>query len=636
MTPEKNCETILSKHSVKKVVKKQSFIEILKMNSEKAEKGEKMKKNTFKKTSDWKDFFDLIRKTKPNVTLISFAVLLSAVSAVVPTLIPGNLKNIIDSYMVIGTLNTTGLALLLGIFICSAGIGALGSYMLGVAGHNVVAGLREMLWKKIVYLPIKFYDQNRSADIASRVVNDTTVIYNLISNALSQFVNSVLMIIFCGFWMFYYDWQLTLVMLVSIPVFLMFFIPLGKTLSRLSKNMQNSTAKLNIKAVEVASHIKLIKSFTAEQDQIKKGVKNIKNLRNIGINQTKWMVIVNPVINLTMMIIIVTIIGYGGLKLANGTLTPGTFIAFLILIFYIIGPMTNFGLFFTQLHKTLGATERIIQILSEEEETQDKGKLFNITDRDILMKDVSFYYSGHVQKEFSLKNINLRIEGGKTYALVGPSGSGKTTLISLLVRYYKPDRGSIYIGDENIEEFSLSSWRDQIGYVSQEHSIISGTVRENLIFGLKEIPGEEKIIEACKMAYAWDFIKNLPDGLDTDIGERGLKLSGGQKQRIAIARMFLKDPKIIILDEATANLDSHSEKVINEAMKEITKGRTAIVIAHRLSTIINADHIIFMENGRITGQGNHWELKRTHKLYKKFCEYQFREQPDQQWLGNTV
>lgn len=575
------------------------------------------------KETKWKVFFSLIRKTRISINLFIIAMILTAISATASTLVPHFLKKIIDSYNSKNTIHSLDLTALIGIFLSSAILGAIGSYMLSVEGLKVVANLRMLLWRKMVKLPIGFYDKNRSADIASRFVNDTSVIYNLVSNSFSQFVNAVLMILFCGFWLFYYDWQLTLIIIVAIPLYLIFFIPLGKILAKLSKLTQTLTGNLNVRAVETISAIKLVKSSTAEEFQIQKGSQDIERLQNISLKQAKWMVLVNPVINLIMMIIIVTIIMVGGVKLANGDLSPGTFIAFLTLIFYVIGPITNFGLFFTQLQKTIGATERVSQLLSESEELQSEGEDLTITNNDLVIRDLRFYYSEN--DTFSLKNINLTIKGGTTNALVGPSGSGKTTLISLLERYYKPTSGTIFMDGKDIETFSLKSWRNQIGYVSQEHSLISGTIRENLLFGLNEIPDEEKIIDACKSAYAWEFVGKFTKGLDTDIGEKGLNLSGGQKQRIAIARMFLKDPKIIFLDEATSNLDSQSEKFVNEAMVKIMKGRTSIVIAHRLSTIINADNIVFMENGEVTGNGKHHELKNNHQLYRQFCEQQFKE-----------
>lgn len=406
--------------------------------------------------------------------------ILTAISATASTLVPHFLKKIIDSYNSTNTIHSLDLTALIGIFLSSAILGAIGSYMLSVEGLKVVANLRILLWRKIVKLPIGFYDKNRSADIASRFVNDTSVIYNLVSNSFSQFVNAILMILFCGFWLFYYDWQLTLIIIVAIPLYLIFFIPLGKILAKLSKLTQTLTGNLNVRAVETISAIKLVKSSTAEEFQIQKGSQDIERLQNISLKQAKWMVLVNPVINLIMMIIIVTIIMVGGVKLANGDLSPGTFIAFLTLIFYVIGPITNFGLFFTQLQKTIGATERVSQLLSESEEVQSEGEDLTITNNDLVIRDLRFYYSEN--DTFSLKNINLTIKGGTTNALVGPSGSGKTTLISLLERYYKPTSGTIFMDGKDIETFSLKSWRNQIGYVSQDHSLISGTIRENLLW----------------------------------------------------------------------------------------------------------------------------------------------------------
>ncbi|WP_106769123.1 ABC transporter ATP-binding protein [Paenibacillus faecalis] len=578
------------------------------------------------KTNDsWRSFFKLIHRSKPSVGLFITACVISAASAVVSTFIPNFMKNIIDSYSLSGSLNGGILIRLAVLFIFVTITGVLSSYLLNKVGLKIVANLRGMTWTKIVKLPIEFFDKNQSGDIASRLVSDTTVIFNLVSQSFSQFINAVLTLLFCGFWLFYYSWELSLIIVISIPVFLLFFIPLGRVLSGLSKKLQRSTAMLNVNAIEMISENRLIKSFTAENYQIEKGLKNIDELLHIGMKQARWMAMVNPVLNLIMLVIMISVIGYGGVLLANGHLSPGTFIAFLTLIFYIMAPMSNFGMFFTQLQKTKGATERITQLLSEDEENIDQGKILNESHENIEIKDINFKYNTQEKLPFSLENISLSIKRGNTYALVGPSGGGKTTLISLLERFYKPSSGSIYIDGENIEDYSLNSWRSQIGYVSQEHSLISGTIRENLVFGIEE-PSEEKIIEVCKMAYAWEFIKNLPKGLDTDIGERGLNLSGGQRQRIAIARMFLKDPKIILLDEATASLDSQSEEKVQSAMKKITEGRTAIVIAHRLSTIMNSENIIFVEDGKVTGQGKHDELQRTHPLYRQFCELQFNTQ----------
>ncbi|MDQ0300382.1 ATP-binding cassette subfamily B protein AbcA/BmrA [Salibacterium salarium] len=571
----------------------------------------------------WTEFFRLIHFTNPRYLLFIVTCIVGSIGAVISTFIPNTLRIIVDSYTQTDSLETSALAILALLFITGAITRAFSGYLLSVVGLNIVANLRSLLWNKVVTLPTDFFDINQSGDIASRIVNDTNVIYSLVSNSFSKFINSIFIIIFCSFWLFYYDWQLTLVIALSVPIFLIFFVPLGKILSKISKRMQESTATLNVNAHEMITENKLVKSFTAENYQIDKGKKSIAALKSIGIKQSKWSSIIDPVVNLIMMFIIVSIVGYGGVKLSTGDLSAGTFIAFLTLLFYIMGPILSFGSFFSQLQNTKGATERISQLLNEVSEELDKGLVLDIGNKDIEIKNLSFKYTTTDNSSFCLNNINLIIEGGKTYALVGPSGSGKTTLISLLERYYKPTNGSIYFDGVNIENYSLSSWRMQIGYVSQEHSLITGSVKDNIVFGLDENTiSELKIIEACKMAYVWDLIKKLPNGINTHIGEKGFNLSGGERQRIAIARMFLKDPQIILLDEATSHLDSQSEEKVQAAMNELIKGRTTIIIAHRLSSIKDLEKIIFIENGKITGLGTHLELQSNHELYNQFCEHQ--------------
>lgn len=574
-------------------------------------------------TNRWSEFFDLMIKTKLNIKLFVIALLISSIGTITSTFIPNFLKGFIDSYANFESFSMKGIKWLIILFLFSTLAATISSYLLGMVGMQIVANLRNIVWSKIAKLPSQFYDVNESGDLASRVVNDTTVIFNLISSSLSKFISAILTILFCTFWLFYYDWQLAIIAITAIPLLLMFFIPLGKILAKLSKTSQRLTAKLNVTAFEMLSEIKLIKAHTAERQQIHNGKENIEQLKAVGIKQVKWTSIINPVLNFIMMMVIFTIIGYGGMKLANGKLSPGTFIAFLTLLFYLIGPISNLGIFLTELQKTKGATERIIEILREEKEHLMQGEHLIEFDRDIKFHNVHFNYQAQNKSSFSLQSINLKVKGGKTIALVGPSGSGKTTLMSLIERFYKPTSGQIIIDDKNIEDFSLFSWRNQIGYVSQEHSLITGTIRDNLVLGInKEEIDEGNLIWACKLAYAWDFIKELPNGLDTHIGEKGLNLSGGQRQRIAIARMFLKRPKMILLDEATANLDSESEEKVQLAIKKLTSGRTAIIIAHRLSTVMNSDQIVFLENGRITGQGTHDELLMTHKIYEKFCKHQ--------------
>lgn len=277
-------------------------------------------------------------------------------------------------------------------------------------------------------------------------------------------------------------------------------------------------------------------------------------------------------------------------------------------------------MFFTQLQKAQGATERIIEILQVEEEPFE-GKEIDITNQALHFKKVSFQYN---EQEKVLKDITFTVPPGKMVAFCGPSGGGKTTVFGLIEQYYEPTEGAIYIGDTPISELSKRSWRTQLGYVSQDSPMMAGTIRENLTYGLEnpEAITDNDLWEVAKMAYADQFIQEFPEQLDTEVGERGVKLSGGQRQRIAIARAFLRNPKILMMDEATASLDSQSEAIVQRALSRLMEGRTTLVIAHRLSTIVDADQIIFIDKGQITGMGTHQELTASHDLYREFAEQQ--------------
>ncbi|COF45430.1 ABC transporter ATP-binding protein [Streptococcus pneumoniae] len=278
-------------------------------------------------------------------------------------------------------------------------------------------------------------------------------------------------------------------------------------------------------------------------------------------------------------------------------------------------------MFFTQFQKAIGATERISTILEYEVEDHETGVKVTNAKQPIVLENVHFEYN---EEEQVLKNIDFTIESGKVTAIVGPSGSGKTTLFSLLERFYEPTSGAIKLGEESITSYSLESWRRQIGYVSQDSPLIDGTIRDNICYGVEGEVTDEEIEKVAAMAYVDAFIHDLPNGYATEVGERGVKLSGGQRQRIAIARALLRNPQILMLDEATSSLDSKSESVVQKALNNLMKGRTTLVIAHRLSTVVDADKIVFIEKGNLTGSGTHDELLQTHDMYREFATQQLK------------
>jgi ATP-binding cassette subfamily B protein AbcA/BmrA len=324
-----------------------------------------------------------------------------------------------------------------------------------------------------------------------------------------------------------------------------------------------------------------------------------------------------------MMSLLVLVIGYGGSQVASGALTAGDLVAFILYIFQVIMPVAMISQAITQLQKARGATESIVRLLAAPEEKSAEGLALERVDESIRFEGLSFSYEPG--KEV-LRNLSFDLEPGSVTAIVGPSGGGKTTIFSLLERFYAPDSGSILLGNRPIGDYSLASWRGAIGYVSQDSPLMAGTIRDNLCYGVGSSIAEDdsRIKEAARAAYADEFIEGLPKGYDTEVGDRGVKLSGGQRQRIAIARALLRNPSILMLDEATSSLDSSSEEWVQKALENLMRGRTTLVIAHRLSTVLDADRILFIEGGELTGSGSHEELLATHELYRSFAEHQLR------------
>ncbi|MGD6794644.1 ABC transporter ATP-binding protein [Metabacillus indicus] len=566
-------------------------------------------------------FYELIRDTKPSKARMAAAGILSVISTLAGLVIPLFTKNLIDdfSFESIGALH---ILLLLSAFVAQAITSGISIYLLNYVGQHVVAKLRERLWKKHIHLPVSFYDQHKTGEMISRMTNDTAILKGLITDHITNFFTGIIAIIGSFGILLYLDWQMTLIMLALIPLSILILLPLGRKMYKVSKGLQDETARFTSLLSEVLSHVRLVKSSNAETKEYESGKEGAFRLFSFGLSEAKIHALIGPLISFVIMSLLVIILGYGGLRVQSGAISSGDLVAFILYLFQIVIPMTQFTAFFTQLQKAMGASERMIEILGEEEESLSAGKEVKSIAKPIIFQEVDFAY----KNDPILTKVALEIEPGKTTAIVGPSGSGKTTLFSLMERYYKPTGGAIILGENRIEEFSLQSWREQIGYVPQESPITSGTVKENICYGLTREPKDEEIIRAAEMAYAHQFIEEFPEGYHTQVGERGVKLSGGQRQRIGIARALLRDPKLLLLDEATSSLDSHSEIVVQKALGNLMMGRTTLVIAHRLSTVIDADKIIFLDKGKVTGSGTHEELLESHAMYREFAVQQLKLQ----------
>ncbi|MFP7299695.1 ABC transporter ATP-binding protein [Neobacillus niacini] len=573
-----------------------------------------------------KPFISLILSANIPKLALGIGLTASLITTLAGLLVPVLTKNLVDGFSV----SSLSVPLMIGIgaaFIFQAVISGVSIYLLSFVGQKIVARLREKMWVKLIRLPVSYFDKQSSGETVSRVISDTSIVRDLISNHFPQFITGIISIIGAITILLIMDWKMTLLMLISVPLTFIIMMPLGRKMAKISRGLQDETAAFTGHIQQTLSEIRLMKASTAEKHEEAKGLSGIDKLLGFGLKEARITALIAPIMYLVVMIVIVMIIGYGGMRVANGTMSTGSLVAFLLYLFQIIFPITSFAMFFTQLQKAKGATERIIDILNLPLEEGQKGMELDIGHKPIHVRNVSFSYS---EEEPVLKDVSFDAHPGEMIAFAGPSGGGKTTMFGLLERFYEPSSGQILVGEIPITELSAAAWRSQIGYVSQESAMMAGTIRENLCYGLPndETITDERLWEVCEMAYASEFIKSFPEALDTEVGERGVKLSGGQRQRIAIARAFLRDPKILMMDEATASLDSQSEGIVQEALSRLMVGRTTFVIAHRLSTIVDAEKIVFIEKGKVTGIGTHQELIQSHDLYREFAEQQLTNQED--------
>ena len=576
----------------------------------------KNKKDNF----NFKSFINLIRQTKPKHWQLWAGLGLGLIATTVQLLVPKVAQSMVNNFSkgVSGVLISGVIAL----FIISALVNALSGTLLGFFGENVVANLRKLLWNKILRFPVNYFDNVKTGTLTSRLVNDSDQIKNLLSVSFPSSVTSIFQLIGALTIMLFMDWRMTLIMFIAVPLVMTVMRPLMRKTRQVGRQRQDELADFSGKAEETLNEIRLVKSSNAENYEAKSGNQMVNNLFKIGLKEAIYDSIASPLMGTVMMALMVGVLAYGAHRVATGTMTIGTMFAFLMYLFQIIGPVSMMARLFTDLSKANGATDRIQELMSELEENFTAGKTYDVAGKPLQMQNVNFAYE---KSQPILKDVSFTAKPNSTVAFVGPSGSGKSTIFSLIERYYQPTSGKITIGDMEIDQISLENWRKQIGFVSQDSAIMAGTIRHNLTYGLNDNYTDEQLWQVLKLAYADGFVKEMSDGLDTQVGERGVKVSGGQRQRLAIARAFLRDPKILMLDEATASLDSESEAMVQKALAKLMKGRTTLTIAHRLSTIVDSDDIYFIDHGKVLGHGTHEELLKELPLYQEYVRIQFKQ-----------
>lgn len=568
---------------------------------------------------------ELLRKISKNVVypkkLFIIGLILSFLSTTATLSLPLIIKEIISDFNKNNNIN---------LIICAVGLVILNVicsffafYNLSKVGEIVIKEIRTKLWRKSLNLPVSYFDKNEPSDLVSRVVNDTTLVSEVLSTKLVDLITSVLTVLIGITFLFILDAQLVLVLIVIVPLTLFIIIPLGNKIFTLSYGEQEEYSNLTNFLSQKLSEIRLIKSFNAQNREFNVGLKSFTKLMNFGLKQARIKAIVNPLLGLVSMLVFMGVVVFGIWRMQSGNLTSGEFIAFILYLFQIITPFIQMSEFVTDFQQASGASERIFKILEEKEEENlnSKNKKYS-TKLDLVFNNVDFSYDG---LHLTLKNITFKVEQNSYVAIVGTSGSGKSTIFSLIERFYNPIRGDISIGDINKEDMNIKEWRSLFSYVPQNNPIFSGSILDNITYGIDRDVNMEEVIVAAKKANIHNFILSTTNGYETKLNTQGTNLSGGQKQRIAIARAFLKNSPYLLLDEATSSLDSDSESIITQSLTELIKERTTIVIAHRLSTVINADKIIVINNGEVVNVGNHYELLEQSEFYQKMVSTYFNK-----------
>lgn len=516
--------------------------------------------------------------------------------------------------------------LLVGLFTAQAAFSFLRSYLLAYTGERIIADVRIQLYNHLTSLPVAFFASRRVGELTSRMASDTSVIQSVTTGSFTELLRATLVLIGGITIIAITNLRLTLLMLAIVPVVIITAHFYGRYIRRLSTQVQDRLAEANAVLDETLSAIRIVQSFVREAYERKRYGSRIRDSLDLAVKRAVAGGGFIAFIILVVYSSIAAVLWFGSRMVLQGTMTAGELIAFVLYTFVVAASIGGMSELFGQFNSAIGATRRVFELLDTEPEIKDPERpeaLEEVRGR-VRLQDVRFTYPDERATEV-LKGVSIAAAPGEIIALVGPSGGGKSTLVSLIPRFFDVTAGAIWIDEHDIRHLSLRDLRAIIGLVPQETILFGGSIRENIAYG-KLDAGDQEIEAAARAAHAHEFISEFPEAYSTVVGERGVKLSGGQRQRIAIARALLKNPAILILDEATSSLDSESERLVQEALEVLMQGRTTFVIAHRLSTVRRADRIVVLNGGAITEEGTHQELIARGGLYKQLYDLQFRDE----------
>ncbi|GAA0134254.1 ABC transporter ATP-binding protein [Paenibacillus sp. YSY-4.3] len=575
----------------------------------------------------WKAYFAFV---KPYTKWILLTLFIGVLKFGIPSMLPLVQKYVVDDILLNKSIGLQEqvyqLMIVLGatlfLFVIVRGpVEYARQYFAQMITAKILFDLRNKLYSHLQRLSLRYYQNTKVGEIISRFINDAEQTKNIVEvGMMNVWLDAFTLVFVLGF-MFYLDPVLTLVSIAIFPLYAIAVKVLYKRLKKLTKDRSAALAGIQAYLHERIQGISVIRSFALEKhDQAKLEGVNGKYLKK-ALAHSRWNAWTFAIINTMTDIAPLLVIGYGGYLVLQQELTLGTFIAFFGYLDRLYSPLKRLINSSTVLTQASASWERVLELLEEPYDMVDQPGALPLKggNHDITLRNVWFKY--HEQDPWVLRDISLQINPGETAAFVGMSGGGKSSLVGLIPRFYDIQKGSLMVGGRDVKDWTMESLRGSIGMVLQDNFLFSGTVRENILFG-KPGSSEEAVHEAAKAANAHEFIMELPNGYDTEVGERGVKLSGGQKQRIAIARVFLKDPPILILDEATSALDLESEHLIQQSLQQLSRSRTTLIVAHRLSTITHADQIIVMKNGSIAERGTHEELMDKDGVYAQLYSIQ--------------
>jgi ATP-binding cassette, subfamily B, bacterial MsbA len=594
----------------------------------------------------FEDYLDLFAFTRPHLGVLAWAMFATFISTifdgvsmsmivpfsdkilsngkiVAPTKLPDFIQRFIDHINSMSRLELLyGLAgFLIGMFVLKNFFTFLQNLLMSDVGQRVMRDIRQRLYEKFQTLDLEYFSRKRSGELTSRITNDVAIVENAVSYGFSDLVYQTLQIIMFSTIVIVIYWKLAIIAILMVPFISIPIILVGKKLRKISRETQEKIADINSVLYETISGVRIVRAFSAEQHEVKKFAEHNQRYYELNMKSISRTVALGPATEFIGSVGGVVILLYIGRQVIEGALSFGVFGLFLGSVMMLIRPFKKLSSVQSIMQKAFASSTRIYEVLNtvpKIKEDPSAWELVEIKDS-VEMRDVWFKY----EEAEVLKGVNLRCRKGEVLAIVGPSGAGKSTLVDLIPRFYDPLRGAVMVDGRDIRGFKVRSLRRHIAMVTQETILFNDSVKDNIAYGKQDATHDE-IVEAARKAFAHDFIMNLPKGYDTFIGDRGIKLSGGERQRLAIARAILKNPPILILDEATSQLDSQSEKLVQQALNTLMSGRTVFVIAHRLSTIKNATKIVVLSEGRIIEEGPHDALLNQGGVYKRLYDMQFQ------------